>query len=252
MNHKKFTKEYEIHYYEADHKKRALETSIINFFTDTNLNLAKICNVPLEKLQQNNLTLMLQKYDVEFLKPVYQGEKLRVTASVEGVKGPCFYRGGIAKDSSGEIVVKGSGLVFLVNTESRRPTEVSKEIYEAYGIEKPSEEDFAFEHIKAIEIEDYSKEFEVRYSDIDINGHVNNSKYITWALETLPFQHYDKYMLGRIRIVYLKETFYGEKIYSKIQMDTSESVEGKVKALHEIRNKEGILLCVGEMRFREI
>lgn len=252
MNNKKFTKEYEVHYYEADHKKRALETSIINYFTDTNLNLANICEVPLEKLHQSNLTLMLQKYDVEFLKPVYQGEKLRVTASVEGVKGPCFYRNGMAEDSLGNTVVKGRGLVYLVNTESRRPTEVPKEIYEAYGIERPSEEDFPFQHIKAIEREDYSKEFEVRYSDIDINGHVNNSKYITWALETLPFKHYDRYRMERIRIVYLKETFYGEKIYSKIQIDNSESAEGRVKALHEIRNREGKLLCATEMRFTTI
>ena len=38
---------------------------------------------------------------------------------------------------------------------------------------------------RPIESVDCEKTFHVRYDDLDINNHVNNTVYITWALEAL-------------------------------------------------------------------
>ena len=56
------------------------------------------------------------------------------------------------------------------------------------------------------------KSFDVRYSDIDTNMHVNNVKYVSWALETVPKDIVLNYELKNVKVTYEKETTYGETI----------------------------------------
>ena len=87
-----------------------------------------------------------------------------------------------------------------------------------------------FNKIPSITNVDYEEEFKVRYADIDVNMHANNSNYIIWALEPLPYEFRKEHQLKNVDIIFKKEIRYDEKFVSKIQMAENNTT------LHVIKN----------------
>ena len=53
-------------------------------------------------------------------------------------------------------------------------------------------------------------EVTARYSDIDINGHVNSIKYIEHILDLFPLSMYKDRMLKRFEVAYVAESYFGD------------------------------------------
>jgi acyl-ACP thioesterase len=51
-----------------------------------------------------------------------------------------------------------------------------------------------------------------RYSDIDLNGHVNSGRYIGWLLDSYAFEFHKTHQAHQIEVNYLSETRGGEEI----------------------------------------
>ena len=88
--------------------------------------------------------------------------------------------------------------------------------------------------LMCIESEDISKEFNVRYSDIDSNGHVNNVKYIEWAIESVPVDVVKEYQLERVKVIFEKETTYGNKVNVVSQILNQDN--NRIHTLHTIKD----------------
>lgn len=56
-------------------------------------------------------------------------------------------------------------------------------------------------------VEDYElrKSFETRNSDLDLNGHVNNTKFSQWVIDSIPFERHTKYDVVEYHINFLSE-----------------------------------------------
>lgn len=51
----------------------------------------------------------------------------------------------------------------------------------------------------------YITERKVLYSDVDVNNHMNNRKYIEWALDIIDYNIYENYYISDLTIQYQKE-----------------------------------------------
>ena len=72
-------------------------------------------------------------------------------------------------------------------------------------------------------------EHTVSYSDLDINGHTNNSRYVVWAMDCLP-QEALAHPVKDLYINFIKETTPGDKVrLHLLQAENSWYVEGKVE-----------------------
>lgn len=56
------------------------------------------------------------------------------------------------------------------------------------------------------------RRFFVRYSDLDVNRHVNNAVYVRWIQDSFDADMHDRFQISSIRIDYLAETGLGEHI----------------------------------------
>lgn len=54
--------------------------------------------------------------------------------------------------------------------------------------------------------------FEVRNSDLDLNGHVNNTRYAQWILDAIPGDKHQQYTLEEYEVNFLAETHAGDVI----------------------------------------
>ena len=52
----------------------------------------------------------------------------------------------------------------------------------------------------------------VRYSDIDVNGHVNNSRYVGWIMDSYPVEYHRNHSVFSLEANYLGETIGGDAI----------------------------------------
>ncbi len=54
--------------------------------------------------------------------------------------------------------------------------------------------------------------FEVRNSDLDVNGHVNNTRYGQWLTDTMSADDHTRYAIGEYEVNFLSETSLGDTI----------------------------------------
>jgi medium-chain acyl-[acyl-carrier-protein] hydrolase len=120
---------------------------------------------------------------------------------------------------------------------------IPESMYIAYGLKIDDSMPLEFEDMKGPSRNDYTKIFDVRYTDIDTNRHVNNVKYIDWAIETLPLDIVQNHTLKGLMVTYKKETTYGATIKSCTEANLT---EGKALCRHNILDAEGKELCTLE------
>lgn len=72
----------------------------------------------------------------------------------------------------------------------------------------------------------------VRYGDIDLNGHLNNTKYIDYIIDTHDISFYKKYRVKEILINYEKEIQNGDNVDLYTNCQLPEVVVGDVNGSH--------------------
>lgn len=95
------------------------------------------------------------------------------------------------------------------------------------------EDDLSFAKITPITNPTLEKEFEVRYNDLDVNGHANNGNYIVWAFEPLSFEFKNSHKIKTIDMIYKKEAKFGEKLISQVEFKNENTT------IHRLQNEEG-------------
>ena len=82
-------------------------------------------------------------------------------------------------------------------------------------------------------------EIKVDYDDIDVNKHVNNVRYLDWALKTLDYDFRKTHKVNTIDIYYKKEISFGGRVLSEVEFD-----ETRTNSIHRIKNADtGEILC---------
>lgn len=237
---KSYTKEYEINYYDVDKNLKVGMPRIIDILCDAGTRQSEELGADIDTLVKNNMAWVFYHYDVKiFRNPVY-GEKIKATTEAVGFKKFYALRNYEMRDANGNIIAEAKAIFLLINLEKRRMMRVPEDQYEIYGAGEISE-NFNPPKLEKLLEHKYEEVFKVRYSDIDSNQHVNNTKYIDWALESIPEEIIDNYRLEEIKVTFQKECKYGEKI--KVLTDIREE-EDRIVTLHKIESLDGKELTI--------
>ncbi|MGV3026639.1 acyl-[acyl-carrier-protein] thioesterase [Clostridium thermobutyricum] len=244
-----FTKDYEVLYRDVDYKLRCKIASLVYFLCDVGNAHAESVGDTINYQLEHGAGWVFYKYDIKIHKYPNYRDKLSVVTIPAGFKKFYALRDYLIKNQDGEVLVEATALFFLINIERRRPMRILPEHYKMYGEDGDLEKAKEMEKIEKMEEEQFSKEFQIRYSDIDSNTHVNNVKYVEWALESVPKDIIKEFDLKRIKIVFEKEVSYGNSIHVGVQVKEEE--DGTKKTLHKIYNKEGVELTLLEFQWEK-
>ena len=149
---------------------------------------------------------------------------------------PCESRGiqcrrdFLVTDEDNDVVATAATSWGLINFETKRLVNPFKvlnfpQLYPEYSMVTN------FDKIPELEKISYSKKFEVRFEDVDLNNHVNNAIYISWAIEALPYEFLKKYVLSEVEIYFKKEATFGTDIVSEVFWDVDKNT-----TIHAIKN----------------
>ena len=84
--------------------------------------------------------------------------------------------------------------------------------------------------------------FAVRYSDIDLNRHVNSARYVEYLLNQYPFEWYDNNRITRFEIAYAHEALPGINI--DVYREEKQALDHTLELHHE-----GNVLCRSRIIF---
>ncbi len=123
-----------------------------------------------------------------------------------------FPRYFIFTDTHGEMVGKAGSLWLLLNVETRRmlpPGEVGKLIPDNRDLSIPMNLPAT---VGALQGEEFVSEYHPVYTDLDVNGHVNNARYADWLCNALGVDLMREYEPERIILNYNREVLPQHKV----------------------------------------
>lgn len=243
----KFTKNYEIHYYEVDSKLRCKLSSIIEFIGDVGTSQSEELGGGMKYCMDNKCAWVFYQDDIKMYRYPMFGETISITTEPVGFKKFYGLRKYTIRDSEDKIIGEALALFFLINIEKRRPMRIQKEQYDFYGVDGDVDYNIGLEKLKPVQETSYIKNFNIRYADIDSNRHVNNVKYIEWAIEAVPMEVIDEYEVKRIKVTFEKECKYGETVSSCAAITQVDN--NNLKSQHIIKNGDGKELTLLEIEW---
>ncbi len=164
--------------------------------------------ISFEDLQQNNLAWVLNKMKVEIDRLPQWQDIIEIHTWIQSLEGSRSIRN-FEIFLNGEKIMGISTLWVIINTVKRRPDVMSipHDHFDIFNSKKALTGDFS--KIPTDLAYDKVRENTVLYSDLDMVNHVNNTKYVEWILDTVPFEKIMKHEFSAIEMIFKREMVYG-------------------------------------------
>lgn len=207
----KYGMDFDVRSYEIDSRSIIKPSVIFQYMQESMEAQMKDSDVGYHDLHdKKRLAFILSRMTVEIFKPIKQWDKIRVYTWCEKSKGAIYprYHEFILDN---EVVIKASAVWGLINIDSREIVLADEYDLGGYPIDRKLEmnipnrvripKDIEFNHVERTE---------VRYSKIDINGHINNTIYPDMLYDVIP--SIENYNITSINMRYVSEAKFGDVI----------------------------------------
>ena len=172
-------------------------------------------------LEDYNLVWIITEYDIEVVRLPRFAEEITIETEALSYNRLFCYRRFTIYDEEGRELIHMIATFVLMDRDSRKVHAVEPEIVAPY------QSDFDKKLIRGPKYESLeestSKDYHVRFYDLDMNGHVNNSKYLDWIFEVMGADFLTQYIPKKINLKYVKEVRPGGVITSAVERTGLES-----------------------------
>ena len=236
----KFEKEFQIRSYECDKSGYLRVLTLMNILQDAADLSATTLGFGFDFCLNSGLSWVGTNYHIQISRMPRIHEKIKIQTWPSGENKFMAFRDFIAFDEKGLEIIKATSQWLLVDAIKKRPVSLNQYLPEYMYI---NERVLGTEFSKIADIQkaSFSKIFEARFDDIDLNRHVNNAVYPLWASETLPADFLENHQPREIEISYKKECLCGQKVESKAELKDLTSIH-IISCLDE--PKECTRLCI--------
>lgn len=164
-------------------------------------------------LNEDNYTWVLSRLAIELDEMPYQYEEFTIQTWVENIYRLFTDRNFAIINKDGKKIGYARSVWAMINLATRKPADllalhgggiVDYVCEESCPIEKPS-------RIK-VDTQEITSTLVAKYSDIDINGHVNSIRYIEHILDLFPLEMYKTKRIRRFEMAYVAESYYGDEL----------------------------------------
>ena len=159
-------------------------------------------------------TWVLSRLAIELTEIPVEHTPLYIETWVENAMKYFTKRNWCIKSEDGKVYGYGKSIWAMIDTETREPQDIlavhdgkiRDYLYPEYPCEMAD-----VSRVRTPEMTEYV-EFKVKYSDIDVNGHLNSMKYVDHVMDMFSLDHYRDYQLRRLEIAYVAEGHFGDTV----------------------------------------
>uniref|UniRef100_A0A0D9Y972 Acyl-[acyl-carrier-protein] hydrolase n=1 Tax=Oryza glumipatula TaxID=40148 RepID=A0A0D9Y972_9ORYZ len=225
--------------YEVGPDRTATLETVLNLLQETALNHVWMSGLlgdgfgATHAMITNNLIWVVSRMHVQVDHYPIWGEVLEIDTWVgssgkNGMRRDWLVRG----RSSGAIFVRATSTWVMMNKVTRRLSKMPKEVRDEISpwfIDRHAIDEGATDKIIKLDTNAtyVDSDLKPKRSDLDMNHHVNNVKYVRWMLETLPDQFLQQHQLSSIILEYRKECGSSDVVQSICQPDEDTIMPGE-------------------------
>jgi acyl-ACP thioesterase len=186
----------------------------------------------MERLAEDGLVWVIQWMRVEVDRYPGRGETLAVTTWARRLDRAIAWREFDVVDASGARVAVGTSRWAVVDIGTRRLVRLPEFVRRAPVPNRPPALDRAPAALEPAEPSELERRFEVRRADLDMVRHVNNTRYVEWALETVPDEVLERHRPSALEIAFKREAVYGDAVCARTRRLAG---DGDPAFAHELR-----------------
>lgn len=179
---------------------------------------SKIMSIGFEDLAKQNLSWVVSRFNTEIIRrpKLYEKILVRTWPLQPGVVES--EREFEVEDSDGNLIMRATSKWCIIDTKTRKPTRMSEFTFREpqYTSRRALEYKFPDYYGKDLSEEKHlTFERRVRLSDLDLNGHMNNTIYVDMIFDVLTDEEYNKNTFEGLYMKYKKEARLGDVIEIK-------------------------------------
>lgn len=210
----KYQENYNVKFHDTDVNEVISASNILKLMQETSMRHMKARKPSYEELLSDKKAFILSNIRLEIYNPIYAYEDVEVKTWACPSRGFSFLRS-YSIERNGETMAEANTTWALVSTEARRLYKVTDVDLSNYD----TEEHLTLENPLRIRIPAEAQlsligEYTVRYTDTDLNGHMNNTNYADMLVNCMA--NPEKIRIKSIAISFLSDIKRGEsvKIYT--------------------------------------
>jgi medium-chain acyl-[acyl-carrier-protein] hydrolase len=230
----KYTKNYHIDLNVVDFKKELKLSALFGYFQDIANVAAENLGVGINQLVENyGVAFVLMRIRIDMIRTPKLDEEISIETWPLKPGKLEFERDFIVYDQSGEVIARAVSIWVVMDLKKRRLKRS-----EAINLEYPElitdkAIDVELGKLKASESLETAYHKTIGYSDIDFNGHLNNSRYVDFIMDCFPLEEHQNYHTSSIEVNYLNEALPGQTIILKKDLSDFEHQLVKVEGIRK-------------------
>lgn len=152
------------------------------------------------------------------------GENVNITTWLRPPEGAFVTREFLIKNEDGRTLGSCSTSWLALDRESKKILPIAN-IRDWVDITSEQSTGITAEKVPAEGVFENVAKYRVRVSDLDINQHVNNTKYSQWILDSIPYELHKVLLLKAYSVNFLAETHLGDEVRIERKASTKLSQE---------------------------
>jgi medium-chain acyl-[acyl-carrier-protein] hydrolase len=209
-----FEKSCKIPVYDTDFRGRLYLHSLLNYIQDIASEHAELLSFGRDDLHRSNQFWILSRIYVSIVRMPEWGEEIVLKTWPRGTEGLFALRDIVISDARGEKIAGATTSWVVVDITTRRPCRpgsllqgLNHEFPSAMALERNAGK---LEPVEAGEPGRY--QIAVKPSDLDVNLHVNNVKYVQWVYDSMALKFLKENDPRSVEVNFLAESVDGDKM----------------------------------------
>lgn len=238
----KHSEQFKIRASEVNFNGKTTLPALCTLFQEVAGNHALKLNFDISQLHKQNLTWVLHRMDIKVDRFPDWREPITIETWPAAGDALRAYRDYRILDENNDQIGCCLSYWMMMNLKTRRPTRMPKEVLDLRLKEIEHVLPVKTSRMKPFNESDSEGHITVRKSDLDMNRHVNNARYVEWMMEI--YDEKEASSINEIDIIFLKESVAGDEIFSTISRSDK-------RFKHQLKNQNGEVLALAESKKRE-
>lgn len=202
-----------VRFSDCDYSSRVKLSSLFRFMEECAVADAEEQGYGLRQMIRSGYTLVLSRQKLRLTHQPVEGERLCVETWTKSIEGKVAWKDFSIKDSRGNALAQATTSWLLVSLKTGRAVDFSESPFQISVCENREALSERLELFPVMEQGHQVYSRVARYSDLDLNMHVNHCRYVEWSMDVFDLDELKQRQLRSVQMNYLSQIPFGDETH---------------------------------------